>query len=384
MTAPRPKIVCFPFVGDGVGGSHLSALGLIQNLDRSLFEPLVVLHQTEGPLAAYLKKEGIPFVVGPSLGRLHRLASRSVNAIEAAKAIVSLTRFIRRHGIDIVHSNDGRVHTTWGVAAGLAGAKLLWHHRSDPNSFALRHLAPIVADHIVGVSQFALSRVSAKARSERSSVIRSPFDTSTKFDRKACRSALLAELRLPPETIVLGYVGTLEVRKRPVLFVDVIAEIKRRAPDLPIAGVLIGDAMDGLDLKVQERVVRQGLEGQVFYLGFRSPGAYWMSALDILLVTAVDEPFGRTLIEAMLHKTLVIASDSGGNPEAIEDGRTGIFTTPDDPHSFADAVLKAVSDRTLAKTLVENAHREAHERFGIRHHVDEIMRIYRRLLSGGH
>jgi glycosyltransferase involved in cell wall biosynthesis len=140
--------------------------------------------------------------------------------------------------------------------------------------------------------------------------------------------------------------------------------------------------MDSLDLKVQERVIRQGLEGQVFYLGFRSPGAYWMSALDILLVTAVDEPFGRTLIEAMLHRTLVIASDSGGNPEAIEDGRTGIFTTPDDPHSFAGAVLKALSDRALAETLVENAYQEAHERFGIAHHVEEITRIYRRLLSG--
>ena len=35
--------ICFPFVGDSIGGSHLSALELIKNIDNILFDPLIVL-----------------------------------------------------------------------------------------------------------------------------------------------------------------------------------------------------------------------------------------------------------------------------------------------------------------------------------------------------
>src|SRR3546814_9209528 len=69
-----------------------------------------------------------------------------------------------------------------------------------------------------------------------------------------------------------------------------------------------------------------------------------MAACDALLVTAVDEPFGRTLIEAMLLETPVIAANSGGNPEAIEDGENGLIVPPDDPESFADAALALIDD----------------------------------------
>lgn len=47
----KPGIVAFPFVGGFVGGSHLSAAKLIQNLDRRRYQPLVVLHRLEGQLA---------------------------------------------------------------------------------------------------------------------------------------------------------------------------------------------------------------------------------------------------------------------------------------------------------------------------------------------
>ncbi len=52
-------IVCLPFIGDLVGGSHMSSLGLIRNLPRSRFVPLVVLHDTDGPVADLFRREGI-------------------------------------------------------------------------------------------------------------------------------------------------------------------------------------------------------------------------------------------------------------------------------------------------------------------------------------
>jgi len=52
--------ICFPFVGDSIGGSHLSALELIKNIDNILFDPLIVLHR-KGIFYDYLKKKKINF-----------------------------------------------------------------------------------------------------------------------------------------------------------------------------------------------------------------------------------------------------------------------------------------------------------------------------------
>ena len=52
----KRKRICFPFVGDSVGGSHKSALILIDKLNLKLFDPLIVLHK-EGPFEDFLKKK---------------------------------------------------------------------------------------------------------------------------------------------------------------------------------------------------------------------------------------------------------------------------------------------------------------------------------------
>src|SRR5262245_17365327 len=59
-------VVCFRFIGDVVAGSHMSAMGLIRNLPPESFEPLVVLHHSDGPLAEVLKREKISFLQAPA------------------------------------------------------------------------------------------------------------------------------------------------------------------------------------------------------------------------------------------------------------------------------------------------------------------------------
>ena len=85
-----PAVVCFPFVGDLVGGSHRSAAKLIQNLDRKRYQPLVVLHRADGDVAALFRAEGIAFEPAPSE---RALEGRSVGA--DAAFLVTETRRLR-------------------------------------------------------------------------------------------------------------------------------------------------------------------------------------------------------------------------------------------------------------------------------------------------
>ncbi len=368
-----------------MGGSHISALKLIEALDATEFRPLIVLHSDAGQFGDFLRSEGISFELAPTPVHISPVpAGRRQGLVDTARMLAALTRYLRERKVRIVHSNEGPMHATWGVPAKLAGAKLLWHHRSSPYARGLRHLAPWLADHVISVSEFAAPRPGLISAARKCSVVHSPFDTENCVaDRVTCRAAAIAELNLSPETRMLGFFGNLVDRKRPLLFVDALAALSRREPDLPVAGLIFGSPLEpGLDVAVLERARQLGIADRIHLMGFRHPSTPWMAACDALVVTAVDEPFGRTLIEAMLLRTPVVAARSGGNIEAIRHGETGLLVPPDDADAFACVTLQLLKNSAMANAIAETAHCDALSRFGIRRHRNSITEIYRRLLAG--
>jgi glycosyltransferase involved in cell wall biosynthesis len=377
----KPVIVAFPFVGGFVGGSHLSAAKLIQNLDRRRYQPVVILHRTEGQVADMFRDGGIAFEPAPS-ARFLDGASLCDDTAFVLTQTLRLARFLRRRGARIVHTNDGRTHATWALPTRLAGARLLWHHRKDPDAKGLRYVAPWAADRVVSVSRFSAPRPGLLSPARKCMVVHSPFDTDAPpVDRARARGTLIEELRCAPDARVVGFFGSLTTRKRPLTFVDAIAEMRARAPDLPLAAPIFGQDRQDLSAAIRQRAVARGVADCVHIMGFRHPPEPWMAACDVLLVPAVDEPFGRTLIEAMLLGTVVVAAASGGNPEAIRDGVTGHLVAPDDAAAFAQRTLGVLADPARKGALAEAARRDALERFGLRQHAAAIMRVYDTMLS---
>ncbi|WP_426170220.1 glycosyltransferase family 4 protein [Sandarakinorhabdus sp. DWP1-3-1] len=357
---------------------------LIQRLDRRRFAPLVLLHRDGGQLAALLRDEGVEYEMAPTADYIGHSAgaSRSRQALAFPRLALALAHFLRRRRIGIVHTNDGAMHATWALPTRLAGAKLLWHHRGSPDARALRWLAPWLAHRVVAVSDFAAPRPGLVSAADKCRVIHSPFDTGARPDAPLPRAATLAQLGLPGDARVIGYFGIMTDRKRPLVFVETLAALRDRNPAAPVVGLMFGDVVDpGLDAAVLARARALGIEDRLRLMGYRTPSAPWMTLCDLLLVTAVDEPFGRTLIEAMLLGTPVVAAASGGNVEAIADGVTGLLVPPDRPDAFADAVLALLDDPARAAALAAAAGTDARRRYGIGAHVGAITDIYRQLAA---
>ncbi|MCX5578548.1 glycosyltransferase family 4 protein [Kaistia terrae] len=381
-----PIVVCFPFVGDEIGGSHISAIKLIEALNPGHVRPLVVLHVMDGPVAAYLKERGVPFVAAPAgawpaRGGSGGGASRALG--QTFLAVAPLTRFLRSRGVDIVHTNDGRTHVLWALPTRLAGARQLWHHRGDPEARGANLLAPLLASHIVTVSRFARPRRPILGVGHKLSVVHSPFDPPQAVeDRADARSVLVKTLGCPADTVLLGYFGLLIDRKRPLGFVDAVAAFIGRYPDIPVMGLLFGvpgQEAPNLDQAVLQRAQALGIGDRIRLMGYRQPVEPWMQAIDVLLVPAVREPFGRTLIEAMFLGTPVVATDDGGNPEAIEHGVNGILVRPETPDAFVEPIHRLITDLGHRCSLVEAAHSRACATYDVETHVARLTAIYQRL-----
>ena len=379
--------VCFPFAGGTIGGSHVSAVKLIQALDRSRFRPLVVLHRPEGQLPDFLRSEGVPFTALPVrdfLGNSWGLKRRwnLAEAIRGVAAMPAMIRFLRQEGVGIVHTNDSAMHMSWLLPSRLAGAKLLWHHRAGPRGRGLRLAAPLLADRVAAVSHFSLSGAGSRVL-RKAEVIYSPFDTLEEVPDRACaHHTLTTELGLDPHTRLIGFFGNIDDRKRPLAFVEMIAELRRIAPELPVAGLMFGATLDpALEAAVRERA-RDLQLGEAFHLmGFRSPSAPLMAGCDIHAVTAVEEPFGRSLIEAMLLGTPVVAAASGGNIEAIEDGVTGCLVPPDDPEAMARTVASLLRAPPTIRSMSDAARIHAESSFGIARHAAQVAALYAAMLG---
>ncbi len=370
----RPR-VCLPFVGDSVGGSHISAGQLIAALDRSRFEPVVVLHR-DGPTAPYLRELGVGYrsLDLPALaGEGSQLAGIASAQVRSAG---TLRRFLAKERIALVHTNDLRMHLTWSPATRLAGRRHVWHQRVLLSGSPLWRLIPYLTSQVVCPSEAVRATLPKSARA-RTAVIRDPVADPPAAD---FRGRLREELRLPSTAPVVGFVGNMMHQKRPHIFVEAAAHAIR-AGETQTAFVLFGDDRGGELRSTQELVRTLGIEGNVHFAGYRRPIEPWLTALDLLLAPGVGDAFGRTLVEAMLAGVPVVAVASGGHLETIADGRTGYLTPPDDSAALAEAALRLLRDPTLRRRLAEAGRVAARDAFGADRHARQIESVYDAVLG---
>ena len=369
--------VCFPFIGHVIGGSHLSSLLLIEGLLASGSEVVVAIHR-EGPLTRLLTDRGVPWLHVPVADSAWSTDIR-VHAKGVRGSLPDARSLLRQHGVDLVHTNDGRIHRLWGLAAKASRLRWVWHHRTpfltSPMSFLAQR-----ADAVLTVSEFARRELPTRLAA-RTLVIDNPFEHPDPPDAAAARLSLHRDFGCVAGTAVVGYVSNLrQTRKRPTAFVE-IASILTAQYGIDAIFPLFGAASAALARAVDERRNALELEDRCRVLGTRMPIAPWMGACDVLVVPARHEPFGRTLVEAALLAVPVVATDEGGHPEIIEDGRTGLLFPPEDLPAAAAMVARLLTDRPLATRLGDAARIAARQRFSTERHVELVTEVYRRVLG---
>ena len=141
-----------------------------------------------------------------------------------------------------------------------------------------------------------------------------------------------------PGPPVIGVVARLEPEKRIELFIDVLAELRRRGTDC--TGLIVGDGSRRADLVryAEER----GLARSVQFAGAQASVAPWLDRLDLFLSTSARETFGVAALEAMARSVPVVAMTcEGGLPDLVTGA--GVLVPGRDVGLAADAVSRLIS-----------------------------------------
>jgi len=139
------------------------------------------------------------------------------------------------------------------------------------------------------------------------------------------------------------YVGMLLKSKGVDILISAIPIIKKSIPDacLYIAGAGKEEA------KLKNLVKELNVEGNVKFLGFiteEEKYAYYKS-IDIFVLPSLFEPFGIVLLEAMACGKPIVASNVGGIPYIVEDGKTGLLFESENVEDLAEKIVTLLKDK---------------------------------------
>jgi glycosyltransferase involved in cell wall biosynthesis len=167
-------------------------------------------------------------------------------------------------------------------------------------------------------------------------------------------------------------IGSLVDKKGQELAIDCVAELKNRGVELHLN--ILGD---GLNRKaLQNQIDQLSLQNFVTLHGNVEYPEQFLQSSSIYLHTAIYEPFGLVLIEAMACGLPVVCTDGKGNRDLINEGENGFMVWERDSILLADKIELLLKNETLRKEMGEKARVFAQE-FGMEKYVSELLSVYK-------
>lgn len=132
---------------------------------------------------------------------------------------------------------------------------------------------------------------------------------------------------------------------------------------------------------LREFVAVNGLESYVSFLGEHDDVGALLDQMHVGLMLSKNEAFGRVTVEYMMHGMAVIASDTGANPEIIDNGVTGYLYPLGDSSLLAEHMKAFVDNRETLCLFADNGRKKALAEFTSYRNTEQVYGVYRQLLT---
>lgn len=185
------------------------------------------------------------------------------------------------------------------------------------------------------------------------------------------------ELSLKENTPLIGNVAALAPHKDYQTFVLTANEILKKLSD---AHFLIVGRDDGELVKIKKLITKLDVKN-IHILGFRSNAKSILRQLNVLLYTSKTEGLGTTLLDAMIRKIPIVATNAGGIPEVVVNDKSGLLSDVGDYKKLAKDVIRVLSEPELTEELTSTA-AESVQYFSNHRMVNETLSIYNEVIKG--
>jgi glycosyltransferase involved in cell wall biosynthesis len=302
--------------------------------------------------------------------------------LTALRAALDLRQLLKQQNVKIVNTFFESSDIWAGlVTKTMSKAKLVWSRRDMGILRARKHnlayrLMAGAPDAVFAVSEqvrqhcIEVDRIDpARVQTIYNGLDLSDWDTTSR------------PARAPGKALVTT-VGNIRRVKGHDLFIKAAATIMPQFPDVSFS--IAGDVLDpAYFAELQTLVQDLGLSDRFSFDGGVVDLRGHLAAADVFVLPSRSEGFSNALVEAMAASLPVVATDVGGNAEAVRDGISGFIVPSENSAALAVAIIRLLSNPALAKTMGSAGKDLAIERFTTETMMRRISGAYGNLLCRG-
>lgn len=312
----------------------------------------------------------------PAIPEMHRLGLNTISRRISGKvnpiAIALLAGVARKQKVEIIQSTLSTASWWSGWLEKLGGPPSIGHVQGFTSAMWHRNQS-----HLLAVSH-SVKRdlVKQGIDPDKFTVLHNAISPD---DFYATRDPLLvrAELGADADTPVVGTFAHLSRKKGYRELFEAIPVVLRQLPKAQFWIVGEGKLWEEL----HETAEKTGVMQNVRFLGFRRDVANLMNAIDVMALPSRREPCALVYVEAALSRKPSIGCRSGGAPESIAEGETGLLVPVGDGPAIAESLLTLLTNRDCAARMGRAAYDRAVGIFGWDRFIHTLERVYERVLD---
>ena len=360
-----------------IGGSERDLLVLLKSLDRHKWAPSVACPGT-GPLLHQLHALAIP-TYALTLPPWRKLLS----FFERHSAVRRLGILIGQLNPAMIHVNDiwWVPHTLRAVRYHLSSLPIVAYVRQEIEPAKVRRYGLDQVDTVVAVSrQIEASLIAGGVSGNRVRMVYSGIDFSEK-QPQGDGPAIRQRAGIPSGAVLLGTVANLFLRKGYEVMLRALPAIIRAVPTVHY--MIVGSDEHHYADRLKQLAQELQIADRVHFVGFQDPVRPFLAALDLYVHPALMEGFGIAVVEAMAMGQAVVATTTGGLPEVVAQGETGLLVPPGDAEALAATVIALLEDTLKRQQMGRKGMVRAQERFSLAASVMQVEQVYGEVLAGG-
>jgi glycosyltransferase involved in cell wall biosynthesis len=182
---------------------------------------------------------------------------------------------------------------------------------------------------------------------------------------------------IPESDTVIGCVGYLVEGKGQEALIRAWPAVLQKFPSSRL--LLVGDGP--LRAHLENLAKESGAASSIIFAGFLENISAAYRAMDVFVFPAKMEGLGSSLLLAMAHGLPVIAADSGGLPEIVQDGSNGLLARGMEPEDYAKAISTLLENPSRAAELAAIARETIEQRFTADRMVEGLIENYEKALA---
>ena len=378
--------IAYLTTGLEVGGSERQLVALNRGLPSDRYEKHIICMSGYGPLEAEARAAGAELhdLRYPRAGPGNRFGARMI--VPAAGTLIRLVRLLRQIRPDILHTMMPVCNILGATAGRMARV---------PHLVCTKLALPVYRDgsRLIAILEDLtdpwFERVHCKSRGiaeavgrtkriprERMRVVYNGLLSGTYGS--ASGQQVRAELGIPDSAFVIGMLANLIEYKGH-------ADVLRAAPELvaqfPDVQFVFTGRDDGIGSSLRELAGSLGLGEKVVFTGERRDAPGILASMNLLVCASHQEGFSNVLLEAMATALPIVATDVGGNPEAVEHGVTGIVVAARAIDQLRAALLWMAGHRREASEMGERGRQRVRSLFSFEAMIHGIEALYAEVLS---